>query len=566
MPIREYIGARYVPKFFDDGNGGSQWTNTVSYEPLTIVLYEGNSYTSKQFVPIGVAITNGTYWAETGNYNSQVEQYRQEVLGFSDRIDAAVSLAESATSFDKLNKIGAYVAPQYIGDNISDESGSCCCHVGTHFYLVCNNDYNGEGTIYCYDTIGNELSATYSRKKVGHANSICYDSIRDCFWIAPNNEYNDGVVTTRITKLYKYNNDFSLLTEVDIPVYAHGVSFDSATNTVWFYSPTRGGPTIDFYKMGNEDTEFSYFCTVANPFETMSDAPAHQDMTVYDNVCLISDTKGTVYVGAIGDDSITWGNSFKVGSIDYADTWTYGECEGFEFDADGHLYMARMFLFGFTNDYGNYWNGTARPVKNNFITELCWNPETVSNFLYGSTTGYKLGTQASLSLTEDTQGLFSLGVTQIRSLNQLACKRVESFTTYIEGEVTEPYRVRFAPFANCKGVCVASDAIYRFPRMEVLTDINLVINSSGRIIQTDSESDAISVYYQRCATIHYGGAGTFTKAGSCHINSAKGLYAPLPVFIGKGSGNIVVNNLTVAMSSDTSHFKIVIGDTLIEST
>lgn len=70
-----YTGARYVPLFSDP----AQWDNTKTYEPLTIVLNEGNSYTSKTFVPVGVDISNEQYWALTGNYNAQVEAYRQEV-------------------------------------------------------------------------------------------------------------------------------------------------------------------------------------------------------------------------------------------------------------------------------------------------------------------------------------------------------------------------------------------------------------------------------------------------------------------------------------------------------
>lgn len=71
-----YVGARYVPKFADP----AEWSSANTYEPLTIVMHEGNSFTSKQFVPVGIDIENEDYWAETGNYNSQVEQYRQEVL------------------------------------------------------------------------------------------------------------------------------------------------------------------------------------------------------------------------------------------------------------------------------------------------------------------------------------------------------------------------------------------------------------------------------------------------------------------------------------------------------
>lgn len=91
MAIREYIGARYVPKFYDDGRGGAEWTPDMQYEPLTIVLHNGNSYTSRQYVPVGIDIENTAYWLETGNFNAQVEQYRQEVLNFSDQIEPVVN-------------------------------------------------------------------------------------------------------------------------------------------------------------------------------------------------------------------------------------------------------------------------------------------------------------------------------------------------------------------------------------------------------------------------------------------------------------------------------------------
>lgn len=82
MSVREYIGARYVPLFADP----IEWDNTKTYEPLTIVYYQGNSYTSRQAVPTGIAITNTTYWALTGNYNAQIEAYRAEVQEFADDI------------------------------------------------------------------------------------------------------------------------------------------------------------------------------------------------------------------------------------------------------------------------------------------------------------------------------------------------------------------------------------------------------------------------------------------------------------------------------------------------
>lgn len=76
---RQYIGARYVPIFGRKDETSIEWDNTAPYEPLTIVLYQGNSYTSRQYVPVGVEITNQEFWAVTGNYNAQVEQYRRDV-------------------------------------------------------------------------------------------------------------------------------------------------------------------------------------------------------------------------------------------------------------------------------------------------------------------------------------------------------------------------------------------------------------------------------------------------------------------------------------------------------
>ena len=83
MAVREYVGARYVPLF----STPLEWSNTREYEPLTIVLNKGNSYTSRQFVPAGIDISNESYWALSGNYNAQVEQYRQEVKALQNNLN-----------------------------------------------------------------------------------------------------------------------------------------------------------------------------------------------------------------------------------------------------------------------------------------------------------------------------------------------------------------------------------------------------------------------------------------------------------------------------------------------
>ena len=81
---RQYIGARYVPMFANP----VEWDNQRTFEALTIVTYMGASYTSKKRVPAGVLPTNGEYWVVTGNYNAQVEEYRQAVVNYGNEVTA----------------------------------------------------------------------------------------------------------------------------------------------------------------------------------------------------------------------------------------------------------------------------------------------------------------------------------------------------------------------------------------------------------------------------------------------------------------------------------------------
>ena len=92
---RQYVGARYVPIFGRAGSAEIDWDNSNAYEPLTIVLHNGDSYTSRRYVPAGIDISNADYWVITGRYNAQVEQYRQEVLSFQGQIDGIRNDLES---------------------------------------------------------------------------------------------------------------------------------------------------------------------------------------------------------------------------------------------------------------------------------------------------------------------------------------------------------------------------------------------------------------------------------------------------------------------------------------
>lgn len=94
MAIRNYVGARYVPKFADP----VEWKANTSYEAMVIVTYNNASYTSKVPVPptVGNPAENSTYWALTGNYNAQIEQYRQETETVSNNLTTEITNRETA--------------------------------------------------------------------------------------------------------------------------------------------------------------------------------------------------------------------------------------------------------------------------------------------------------------------------------------------------------------------------------------------------------------------------------------------------------------------------------------
>lgn len=104
-----YVGARYVPLLY------GEWDKTISYEPLTIVTYQGASYTSKTIVPIGVDIINTKYWVCTGNYNAQIEMYRSDISALRTKINELVFRCvedmrdcESLQVGDIVNTLGYY--------------------------------------------------------------------------------------------------------------------------------------------------------------------------------------------------------------------------------------------------------------------------------------------------------------------------------------------------------------------------------------------------------------------------------------------------------------------------
>lgn len=118
MSVTQYVGARYVPLFAEP----LEWDSDKPYEPLTIVTHEGNSYTSRQYVPSGIQLEDEQYWVLTGNFNAQVEQYRREVAELSaktDKNEADISNIDNELEELKTKKI-VWIGDSYSDPNISE--------------------------------------------------------------------------------------------------------------------------------------------------------------------------------------------------------------------------------------------------------------------------------------------------------------------------------------------------------------------------------------------------------------------------------------------------------------
>lgn len=143
-----YVGARYVPIFSKENNG--QWTNTIPYEALTIVQYQGDSYTSAQPVPIGADITDTKYWRLTGQYNAQYVELAKKVNANSTEIDSLDMRMESVE--DTLSTNMPYIAtPQIygaVGDGVHDDTTAIQTCLSNH-----DNVHIPAGTYLITDTI-----------------------------------------------------------------------------------------------------------------------------------------------------------------------------------------------------------------------------------------------------------------------------------------------------------------------------------------------------------------------------------------------------------------------------
>lgn len=222
--VREYIGARYVPVFANP----PEWNDTRRYEPLTIVLHQGNSFTSTQYVPTGIDISNTKYWLETGNWNAQIEAYREEVRRFDARItqnadgikvNAAAITSEAAARENADTELANRMNDFEQMTPLDREKGRTAVFIGDSFmapstsypqklaYFVCqltgwtmyNYAYGGSGWV---DEAGAAMNFYHQIQKAASEISIQADQVD---YVIIGGGFNDWNDTTPLTYSQLYS-------------------------------------------------------------------------------------------------------------------------------------------------------------------------------------------------------------------------------------------------------------------------------------------------------------------------------------------------------------------------
>lgn len=140
MAMHQYIGARYVPYYYENSLDptSTEWEPNVTYEPLTVVTLPNlHSYISKKLVPdtIGSPASNPAYWLDTGYANAYIAQLQQDVSDINDILDEFVGyhiVIKSGMSLADLNTL------------INDYGKRCS------LVLMASIDCSGGGTLSSY--------------------------------------------------------------------------------------------------------------------------------------------------------------------------------------------------------------------------------------------------------------------------------------------------------------------------------------------------------------------------------------------------------------------------------
>lgn len=165
MSLHQYIGARYVPVFYQNSldPNSTLWENNVTYEPLTWVSsLNGNMYISKKTVPAtaGDPASTPEYWMEAGQFNAYIRNLQNQIDALDTSLTANINLTNNIAdnyAHDMKDRVFLFLGDSYdvvtsyltkIGNAIKCKSFTKRSYTGAGFYK-----YNSAYDNYTYYNI-----------------------------------------------------------------------------------------------------------------------------------------------------------------------------------------------------------------------------------------------------------------------------------------------------------------------------------------------------------------------------------------------------------------------------
>lgn len=417
MATRKYIGARYVPCFFENTSGTSDWRANTQYEPLTIVTRNGNSYTSKIPVPasVGAPENNPEYWVSTGLYNAQVQQLQENIDALQtesraadEALDARVDVLEQGTTLKRRYiLIGDSYGRGVVGPGVSNVNG------WTYYFKQFLSLSNDDCTISCADGAGFiGLQTTTFLDLLQSANAPEPNTITDIIVAGGRNDLEAGASALRTAMGAFYTTAKSLYPNAIISLCFCGCYWNRENNNIDKLHNTRAiyaqdmryknlpqaATYMSFMSASVAGTDMTHFnddgykalgrwiatCAIGGkpelevPYTGYTVTPK-EGITVGGQITgRICDGKlkwinnGTFYINIAPDVQITAGNSFLVGTFNAPlyGGYTYNSCSvtamaNIKYRSGGFINGIVTYQIRNRNLYIFVWNGN--PNGSGFI-------------------------------------------------------------------------------------------------------------------------------------------------------------------------------------------------------
>ena len=204
MAVRQYIGARYTTKIYENSldPSSAEWESGRSWEPLILVTYNNSSYLSKKQIPssVGNPAANPAYWVCTGYYNGQIADLQNQVNAINLALSGEITDRQNGDNSlrSMINRRFVLIGDSYgEGTNLSPQRG--WCYYFQQFMNLSSDrcysfPYGGSGFI------GNQPGHTFSDLLDDAYNAVTDpDTITDVIVCGGCNDMNQATLASEVT-------------------------------------------------------------------------------------------------------------------------------------------------------------------------------------------------------------------------------------------------------------------------------------------------------------------------------------------------------------------------------